>query len=454
MGNKSKMRDRHSKLAISELSPRIQAREISPVELLNQSLAQIAQTDSELRSFITVTEESARAEAIAAEQRAYRGERLGPLDGIPIAVKDNVASKGVRTTAGSPILAHFIPDRDAPSLAALRSAGAVIVGKTNMHEFAYGVTSANSHFGSVMNPLDRSRLPGGSSGGSAAAVAAGTVAAALGSDTGGSIRIPAAACGLVGLKPTYGAISCEGAIPQSWSLDHLGPITRCVEDAHLLLETLARRDFSIPELDQRDLRVGIPKTLVAAASLDAQAAFEAVVDDFVGLGVTIRFIDLPELEAAHRSWLTILLAESAAYHRSNLLNRAEQIDPGVRPFLLAGTLIEAGQYLDAQRFRRQWSMTLLEVLADVDVLLTPTLPTAVPRREDLYVIAAESRISVRDAMVFYQWPANLLGWPSISVPTTQRIDGLPASVMLTGKPHAEARLLAIARAFDHFQETR
>jgi aspartyl-tRNA(Asn)/glutamyl-tRNA(Gln) amidotransferase subunit A len=321
-----------------------------------------------------------------------------------------------------------------------------------MHEFAYGVTSANTHFGSVMNPLDRARLPGGSSGGSAAAVAAGTVAAALGSDTGGSIRIPAAACGLVGLKPTYGVINCEGVIPQSWSLDHLGPMTRCVGDAHLLLEALTGRDFSIPMLDQRSLRVGIPRTLVAAASLDAQAAFEAAIDGFVGLGATISFIDLPELEAAHRTWLTILLAESAAYHRSNLLYRADQIDPGVRPFLLAGTLIETGQYLDAQRFRRQWSETLLGILADADVLLTPTLPTAVPRREDLYVVTAESQMSVRDAMVFYQWPANLLGWPSISVPTTQRIDGLPASVMLTGKPHTEAHLLAIAQAFEHLQE--
>jgi aspartyl-tRNA(Asn)/glutamyl-tRNA(Gln) amidotransferase subunit A len=231
-------------------------------------------------------------------------------------------------------------------------------------------------------------------------------------------------------------------------------MTRCVEDARLLLEALTQRDFSVPELDQHSLRVAIPRTLIAAASLDAQAAFEAALEAFTDLGVTISFIDLPELETAHRTWLTILLAESAAYHRFNLLNHADRIDPGVRTFLLAGTLIEAGQYLDAQRFRRQWSDTLLEMLADVDVLITPTLPAAVPRREDLHVVAAEGQMSVRDAMVFYQWPANLLGWPSISVPTPQFLGGLPASVMLTGKAHTEARLLAIAQAFECFQKAR
>jgi aspartyl-tRNA(Asn)/glutamyl-tRNA(Gln) amidotransferase subunit A len=439
-------------LTISELSPRLQAGEISPVELLNQSLSQIAQNDAKLRSFITVTEDTARAEAIAAERRAQRGERLGPLDGIPVAVKDVVASEGIKTTAGSPILSDFTPERDAPSLAALRSAGAVIVGKTNMHEFAYGVTSANRHFGAVLNPLDETRLPGGSSGGSAAAIAAGMVVAAIGSDTGGSIRIPAAACGLVGLKPTYGLVSCEGVIPQAWSLDHLGPMTRCVEDARLLLECLSGRTFTIQSAAPRGLRVGVPQALVAAASAEAQAAFSAALHNLERLGATITIINLPDLDAAHQAWLTILLAESAAYHRSNLLHHADQIDPGVRSFLLAGTLIDAVRYLDAQRFRRQWSQAVLEVLANVDVLVNPTLPTALPQRDAIEVVAEQGTMSVRDAMVFYQWPANLLGFPSITLPTTQLLDGLPASVMLTGKPHTESQLLAIAEAFERLKE--
>ncbi|WP_445504661.1 amidase, partial [Microvirga sp. G4-2] len=332
-----------------------------------------------------------------------------------------------------------------------RAAGMVVIGKTNMHEFAYGVTSANRHFGAVMNPLGRTRLPGGSSGGSAAAVA-GMAAAAVGSDTGGSIRIPAAACGLVRLKPTYGLVSCEGVIPQAWSLDHLGPMTRCVDDARLLLEILAERAIAAPDSPPSNCHVGVPRTLIAAASTDAQSAFDATIRDFERLGATISLIDLPDLEAAHRAWLTIFLAESAAYHRSNLLHHAELIDPGVRPFLLAGTLIEAGQY-EAQRFRRQWSEAVHEVLADVDVLVNPTLPAAVPRRTDLHVSGAQGQMSVRDAMVFYQWPANLLGWPSIAIPTTERLDGLPFSAMLTGKPYAEARLLAIALTFERFQET-
>jgi aspartyl-tRNA(Asn)/glutamyl-tRNA(Gln) amidotransferase subunit A len=235
-------------------------------------------------------------------------------------------------------------------------------------------------------------------------------------------------------------------------LDHLGPLALCVADARLLLEALTARTCALPTFATERVRIGVPRSLVAAASPDVQAVFEAAVRDFERLGATIRFIDLPNLERAHQSWLVILLAESAAYHRSNLEQHAAQIAPDVRLFLLAGTLIEAAQYLDAQRFRRQWRDEILEAFADIDIMMNPTLPTAVPQRDAEHVHAAQGPMSVRDAMVFYQWPANLLGWPSISVPSAQYLDGLPASMMLTGKPYDEGGLLAVAQAFEHLQQ--
>lgn len=341
---------------LSTVAARIEAQTLSPVDLLDQCLDRIAAEDAEIRSFITVMAKSAREAAEAAAARARRGDRRGPLDGIPITVKDVVACRGVRVTAGSPILENFIAEQDAPVVAALRAAGIVIVGKANMHEFAYGVTSANRHFGNVLNPLDRSRIPGGSSGGTAAAIAAGMALAGVGSDTGGSIRIPTACCGLVGLKPTYGLVSCNGVVPQAWSLDHLGPITRTVEDARLLLEAMTGRVFDRTGANARlqGLRIGLPEELVRAADSSTQRVFNAVIRQLRRVGAFVRPLAYPDMTAARQAWLTIILAESATYHRTNLEKSPDRIDPGVRPFLLAGTLLEARQYLDAQRFRAHW----------------------------------------------------------------------------------------------------
>jgi len=419
---------------------------MSPVDLLEACIARIEEDDSRLRCFITLTLESARQEARAAQARAQSKGRLGPLDGIPLGVKDILASQGVRTTAGSKVLQHFVPDRDCNALSALKRAGAVIVGKTNLHEFAYGVTSANSYYGAVVNPLDSLRLVGGSSGGSAAAVASGMVLGAVGSDTGGSIRIPAAACGLFGLKPTFGLINCEGVIPQSWTLDHLGLLTRTAEDLGLMIQAWTGGPGTQTQPKSR-MRIAIPENLLEAACSEVRAAFESSLGWFRRRGAKIETFRMPDLALARSAWLTILLAESAAYHRPTLEKTPEAIGDDIRPFLLAGLLIDASTYLGAQRFRREWANGMRAMMRDLDILAHPTFPMATPLRDQSEVETGAGPMSVRDAMVLYQWPANLLGWPALAIPCLEVIEGMPFSIMVTCKPNRDIELIETAKAY-------
>ncbi|MGB3832696.1 MAG: amidase [Mesorhizobium sp.] len=435
---------------ISQLSARLGANEVSPVELLEESLGAIARLDSETHAFITVLEPSARAEAEAAQRRALAGGRLGPLDGVPISIKDILATKEGPTTAGSPILENHMAGYDAPLVARLRAAGAVIVGKNNMHEFAFGVSSANRRFGAVRNPRAPDRIPGGSSGGTAAAIAGGMVCAGIGSDTGGSIRIPAACCELVGLKPTFGLIDTAGAIPQAWSLDHLGPLARCVDDISLLLEAATGTAIfpGAPLAALNGLRVGVPYSLVERADTATRTAFDKAMRLFQDNGAVVRKFDYPDLDEAYRAWLLIMLAESATYHRSNLRDAPDLIDPDIRPFLLTGTCLDGWEYLDAQRYRRQWCARLLQELDGFDVIANPTLPVAPPLRDAETVPGGQGEMPVRDAMVLYQWVANLTGWPSIALPCARDGDSVASSLMLTSRPCSDASLVQIAGLFE------
>ncbi len=437
--------------AISDLSARLDAREVSAVELLEESLDRISSRDGDIRAFITVMEDSARRDARAAEQRALAGGRLGPLDGIPISVKDVLATASAPTTAGSPILETYRTGRDAPLVENLRRAGAIIVGKNNMHEFAYGVSSANRRFGSVLNPRAPERLPGGSSGGTAAAIAAGMVAAGVGSDTGGSIRIPAACCYIVGLKPTYGLLDTADAIPQAWSLDHLGPLAANVTDTRLLLEGASGQVFPAggsAESTLKGLRVGVPRSAVARADAATLAAFDGAMDLLRSHGALVRDFDYVDLEEAYRAWLVIMLVESAAYHRGNLRAAPELIDPDIRPYLLAGSCLSGAEYVDAQRYRQQWCGRLSRDLAGFDVVANPTLPVAPPLRDADAVLTGGGEMPVRDAMVLYQWVANLTGWPSISLPCHDGGEDIAPSLMLTSGPYTDGRLLQVAGAFE------
>ncbi|MGH9792509.1 MAG: amidase, partial [Candidatus Acidiferrales bacterium] len=378
--------------SIERLAPLIAKRKLSPVELVDAFLARIEQVNPKLNAYITVTAESARAEARRAEEEIRRKRYRGPLHGIPIALKDNIHTRGVRTTAGSKVLGDFVPAEDATVAARLREAGAILLGKTNMHEFAYGVTSENPFYGPVRNPWDRSRIPGGSSGGSAAAIAAGLCCASVGSDTGGSIRIPAALCGVVGLKPTFGRVSAHGVIALCPSLDHTGPLARTVGDAAILLAAIAGADpldsptMGQPRLGKLDalweerkrekgqgtrgkktagrgkgpaagIRLGWPKHYFFDRVHDeVRAAVEAAAKEYERLGAAILEIELPHLRDPDSPKSHIALAEARAYHERLGWYpwRAADYSDDVRKRLELGGEVKATDYLRAWETKQEF----------------------------------------------------------------------------------------------------
>ncbi|HZR98407.1 MAG TPA: amidase [Chloroflexota bacterium] len=451
-------------LSVEALGERLRRRELSPVEITRVYLDRIAALDPELHAFITVTADQALAEATAAERAIAAGQRRGPLHGVPLAIKDLFYTAGVRTTAGSRILADFVPAEDATVVARLREAGAVPVGKTNMEEFAYGATSLNPHYGACRNPWDPERIAGGSSGGSAAAVAAGLCAAALGSDSGGSIRQPAALCGLVGLKPTYGRVSKHGVVPLSWSQDHVGPMTRTVRDAALLLQALAGPDPRDPassdapvsdylggiEAGVAGLRVGLPRDFfferVDAAT---EAAVRGAARTLEGLGARVEEVPMPQAAPAFAAGAAILFAEATAYHERWLRTRPADYDPAVRARLEVGATLLATDYLKAQRARRLLVEQAVRLFDHVDVLLTPTSAVPAPRRDEHLIRWPDgTEEDVRGATLRFTRVFNLLGLPAVSVPCGETPGGLPLGLQIVGRPFAEAMVLRVARAHE------
>jgi aspartyl-tRNA(Asn)/glutamyl-tRNA(Gln) amidotransferase subunit A len=454
-------------LSVEALGERLRRRELSPVEITRVYLERIAALDPELHAFITVTREPALADAATAEREIAAGQHRGPLHGVPLAIKDLFYTAGVRTTAGSRILADFVPAEDATVVARLKAAGALSLGKTNMEEFAYGATSLNPHYGVCRNPWDPERIAGGSSGGSAAAVVAGLCAAALGSDSGGSIRQPAALCGLVGLKPTYGRVSKHGVVPLSWSQDHVGPMTRTVRDAALLLQALAGHDprdpassaAPVPDylagIDDgvRSLRIGLPRDFfferVDAAS---EAAVRGAARTFEGLGARVDAVPLPQAAPAFAAGAAILFAEATAYHERWLRTRPGDYDPAVRARLEVGATLLATDYLKAQRARRLLVEQTLRLFDQVDVLLTPTAAVPAPRRDEHLIRWPDgTEEDVRGATLRFTRVFNLLGLPAISVPCGATDSGLPLGLQIVGAPFAEATVLRVARAYEQTQ---
>jgi aspartyl-tRNA(Asn)/glutamyl-tRNA(Gln) amidotransferase subunit A len=442
--------------SIAELAPCLAARDLSPVEVTEVVLARIAQHDAQLRSYITVMADSARHAARAAEAAIQAGNYLGPLHGIPIAVKDLYATRGVRTTFGSPLFADWIPDHDAAVVERLKRAGAVIIGKANLHELAFGTTSANPHYGAVANPWNLQCHPGGSSGGSAAAVAAGLACGALGSDTGASIRQPASCCGIVGLKPTYGRISKFGALPLSWSMDHAGPMTRTVTDAALMLQILAGHDARDPgsvshpvpdytvQLDSgvRGKKIGVAREFFFEdCDPEVTSAVEAALDVFRGLGATVQDIMLPDMQAARAAGTVILFAEAAAYHAAGLRERPHAFSDEVRALIEMGGFYTAVQYIQAQRLRRRLTAETRQALATYDAIVMPTSPVpATPITPDPPGHAA---LRPRNTL-----PFDFISLPAISVPCGFTHAGLPVGLQIVGKAFDEAGILRVARAYE------
>ncbi len=452
---------------IAELAPLIRSKQISPVELFDDVLKRIHQLQPKLNSFITITEQEGRRAATEAEAEIRKGHYRGPLHGIPISIKDLFATRGVRTTAGSKVLGNWVPDYDATAVARLHQAGMVMVGKTNMHEFAYGVTNDNPHYGPARNPWDATRVPGGSSGGSGAAVASSQCIASLGSDSGGSIRIPSAVCGVVGLKPTYARVSRHGAIPLAWSLDHVGPLTKTVEDAAIMLAAIAGPDPKDPTASSRPLsdyrqemqgsihglRLGVPRQYFSEhVDPEIQKLVSAAIRQLESLGTTPVEVDIPDLEICSAMEAHITLAEATSYHEPYLKKQADDYGPGVHTNLEAGTYLLATDYVKSQRARTLLQHNFNEAFKRADVIVSPTLPAFPPLVGEVVVQSGDLQEHVIDAFLRFNIPYDLTGFPAISIPCGFSASGLPVGLQIAGKAFDEVTILRVASAYE--QSTR
>ena len=442
---------------ISELAPRLRRKEVSPVELTKDCLDRIEKLNPSLNAFITVTAESALAQAHAAEAEISRGHWRGPLHGIPIALKDLIDTAGVRTTAASGLYKNRVPAEDAEVVRRLRQAGAIILGKTNLHEFAYGGSSLISYFGDVHNPWNTDNIAGGSSGGSAAAVAGGLCYAAIGSDTAGSIREPAALCGCVGLKPTYGRVSTRGVIPLSASLDHIGPLAATVADTAAVLQAIAGYDRSditssdVPVADYmsalgespKHLRVGVPRSHFYE-DLDVEVA--NAVEQALSV-VKVLVGEMKDLPLAVPTDRTLQKAESYAYHADNVAKTPELYQPETLRRILTGADVSATEYINLRRELEQDRRKICDVFAEVDVLVTPTMPMPAPTIAELRANPDALR-PAELKLLRNTRPFNVWGLPAISVPCGFTNDGLPIGVQIAGPHWREELVLRLAHAYE------
>ncbi len=416
-----------------------------------QSLREIERLDAKLNAFITVTGEAALAEAAVRDEELARGIDRGPLHGIPIAHKDLMRTKGVRTTAGSKIFADYIPKRDAAIVTRLREAGAVSVGKTGLHELAYGITSNNPHFGAIHNPWDLARIPGGSSGGSAAAVAAGIVPFTTGSDTGGSIRVPASFCGVVGLKPTFGRVNISGVLPLGFSQDHVGPITRTVRDAAIAFQAMADdpTDYVPPaDADLAGVRIGLPEDFfMEQVDPEVEASVRAAFDTAARIGGRVVEVKVPDMEALRSAAATCLLVEAASALRPFLDRRAD-FSADVLPKLDQGKGISAIDYIEAQRTRRRIGRQFAKLFEEVDCIFTPTTPMPAPRIGQTMLEFKGASEEVRAAATRFTRGMNALGLPAISIPCGFSLSGMPIGLQMIAAARQEDRLLHAAAAME------
>ena len=454
-------------MSAGELGPLIKRGELSPVEVIEAHLSRIRATEPVLNSFITLLPEEAMASARQAERDIRAGRYRGPLHGIPVGLKDLFETGGVRTTSGSRIYDNYVPAEDCTVAARFREAGAILLGKLNMHQFAYGPTGENPDYGHMHNPWNPEMVSGGSSGGSGSATAAGQCTITTGSDTGGSIRIPAALCGIVGLKPTYGRVSRHGLTPLAWSMDHPGPMVRTVEDAALTMNIIAGYDprdvasanLPVPDFtaslngDIKGLRIGIPKQYFEAP-LDPEV--RQSVNDALGhlesLGAEVREVDFPEFNDAASISTTMLMAEASACFRDLLATDGSRLYEPVRLRLEAGLFISAADYLRAQQGRAVFDQAARSLLEDVDLLAGPTEPVTAPPLLQQQVQAGEQEIGTVAALTQYTRPYNVTGFPAISVPCGFSSHGMPIGLQLAGRPFDEETVLRAAHAYEQSTE--
>jgi len=444
-------------LTLHEMAEQIRTKQVSPVDATRATLDRIERLNPRLNAYITVTADQAMADARAAEQEIASGKYRGPLHGVPFGVKDLCDTKGTLTTAGSKIMAANVPAQDAPVVQKLREAGAVVTGKLNMHEWALGTTGLNPHFGDCKNPWNVEHITGGSSSGSGSAVAAGMCYAALGSDTGGSIRVPAALCGIAGIKPTYGRVSKRSVVPLSVSLDHIGPMARTARDCALVLQAIAGYDAEDPtsanvhvddyaaniEAGLKGLRIGVSSVALDRCTPEVLAAFEGAVKQLEQLGAKITQVDTSVLAGYFGPGAIILLSEAAAVHHGDIAKRPQDFGDDVLMRLKAGTETKAVDYIRAMELLREARRTCDEAfLAGIDLLVMPSTTIPSPRSDS--VTLEDPTVGLGRLTL----PTDFTGQPAMSVPCGFTNDGLPLGLMLVGRYFDEATVLRAAHAYE------
>jgi aspartyl-tRNA(Asn)/glutamyl-tRNA(Gln) amidotransferase subunit A len=443
-------------MTVAALAAAIRRGELSPREAVEEALGRIEREDGAFNSFLTVRAEEALAEAEAL------GRATGPLHGVPVGVKDVIDVAGTRTTAASKVLADNVATADATVVERLRRAGAIVVGKLNTHEFAWGATTTSEAFGPARNPWDTERICGGSSGGAGAAVASGLVPGALGTDTGGSVRIPAALCGVTGIRPTTGRVPNRGVIPVSWTYDTVGPLARTAEDCALLLDAIAGPDpedasttsaTAEPCLEGIDrgveaLRIGVVSHLFDDVPLDPRvgAAVEAALGELERLGARVERVDASFLRRAEVIQQLVMLPEAAVAHLPWLRTRLADYGPDVRARLLAGLLLPASAPITGQRARRELAREARPLFERFDLLAAPEMPIVAPRIDEDPIEVAGQTLPYRLSLIPFNSPWSCLGLPSASVPCGF-VDGLPVGLALTGRRLGEATVLRAAHAY-------
>lgn len=446
------------KRTATEVGELIRTGEVTSVEVTRQLLEHAHSLNSTVNAYISFRDDRALEEAHNADAEITAGRHRGPLHGVPMAIKDNLYVAGEATTMASKIHGEFVPGDNATVVDKLREAGVVLTGKLNMHEYAWGIDNNSPHFGPVHNPWDLDKVPGGSSGGSGAAVAADMSFSTLGTDTAGSIRIPSAACGLVGMKPTHGRVAKFGCFPLAWTLDHIGPMSKSVADAAAMLQAIAGHDprdptsLDVPVGDYGTAASGAPQELVIGVEEDyffrdvdtgVEKLVRAQIDQLVAAGATVKQVSIPSLAYSEWAELATSLSEASAIHHDDLVNRPDDFGPDIRFLFELGELFTAVDYLQAQQVRRQIKQEFSAALREVDVIIAPTLPVMAPDIGSAMADLNDVQVDLVDNFIRYTGPSNLTGLPALTLPAGLK-DGLPVGLQLIGGAFEEETLFNVA----------
>lgn len=456
------MSDDLAAMPVHELAPLLASRQVSPVEVTDAVLENVGRHDDALKAYIDVYRDDALQAARDAESQISGGRYRGPMHGVPVAIKDNIYFADRVTTMGSKIHGDFVSSTNATVVDRLAEAGAVFLGKLNMHEYALGGTTDNRYYGTCRNPWDLDKSPGGSSGGSAAALASNMASAALGSDTSGSIRIPAAFCGIVGLKPTYGRVSRFGCFPEAWTLDHVGPMTRSVKDAAIMLDAVSGYDphdpgsLNLPAMSTASslrtscegMSIGVVEEFYFRDVDDEIArCVRAGIEVLREQGAEVKTISIPGLKDCEYALTIIDTCETSTVHRANLRDRSQDYSDDVRLLLECGELPSAVDYLEAQQIRRHLRAEVQAAFADVDVIVGPTLPIRTPTIGEATATINGRDVDALENLIRLVGPASLLGLPSLSVPCGL-VEGMPVGMQVIGPARGEQKVLDVGHVFD------